>query len=135
MKKPEYKLLYILWALLFALTAGLGLAFPAAEGAGKIALLALSVLFFAPPFVILGRAREAGERKHIRLIRFLALASLVLTVALLMLNIRCTGMGEAVGLALNAALTVVSAPMVCSNFYVVPLFLWGSLLTCTFVKK
>ena len=58
-----------------------------------------------------------------------------MTVALLLLNIRCAGLGEQIGLALNAALTVVSAPMVCSNFYVLPLFLWGALLTGTFVKK
>ncbi len=135
MKSLSYKTLYILWAGLFALTAALGLAFPAAEGAGKIALIAVSVLFFVPPFVILGRAKESGEQKPIRLIRWLSIGSLVLTVALLLLNIRCTGMGESVGLALNAALTVVSAPMVCSNFYVLPLFLWGSLLTGTFVKK
>ena len=39
------------------------------------------------------------------------------------------------GRGLNAALTVVSAPMLCSNFFVLPIFLWGCLLADTFVKK
>ena len=135
MKSLSYKTLYILWAVLFALTAALGLGFPNAGGALRWVLLGVSLLFFAPPFLILGRAKEEGEKTHIRLLRWLTVGSLALTVALLLLNIRCAGMGEALGMALNAALTVVSTPMVCSNFYVLPLFLWGALLTGTFVKK
>ena len=61
--------------------------------------------------------------------------AMVLTVVLLCLNLMSARWSEAVGVALNAALTVVSAPMVCSNFYVLPLFLWGTLLMGTFGKK
>ena len=135
MKSLSYKTLYILWAAMFAVTAALGLGFPDAGGALRWVLLGVSLLFFVPPFLILGRAREEAALWHIRLIRALAAGSLGMTVALLLLNIRCAGLGEQIGLALNAALTVVSAPMVCSNFYVLPLFLWGALLTGTFVKK
>ena len=129
MKKPDYKLLYILWAALFALTAGLGLAFPEAEeGAARWMLLAVSVVFFVPPWMILVRAKADGSKKHVRLIRWLSLASILLTAALLCANLMSAGLSDAMGYALHAALTVVSAPMVCSNLYVVPLFLWGTLL-------
>ena len=132
MKKLSYKTLYTLWAAMFVLTAVLGFVFPTAEGAAaRLALMLVSVLFFLPPWAILGR----GERKHVLLVRYLSVASIVLTVVLLCLNLMSARWSEAVGIALNAALTVVSAPMLCSNFYVLPLFLWGALLMGTFGKK
>ena len=136
MKKLSYKTLYIAWAVLFALTAVLGFIFPQAEGAGaKIALLVIAAVFFLPPWLILRKTRAEGRRFHARLIGFLAAASIVLTAALLVLNLMSPLWGESVGIALNAALVIVSAPMVCSNFYVLPLFLWGMLLAAAFKKK
>ena len=136
MKKLSYKMLYIAWAILFALTAVLGFIFPQAEGAGaKIALLVIAAVFFLPPWVILRKTRAEGRRFHARLIGFLAAASIVLTAALLVLNLMSPLWGEAVGIALNAALVIVSAPMVCSNFYALPLFLWGMLLAAAFKRK
>ena len=135
MKKLSYKMLYIAWAILFALTAVLGFIFPQAEGAGaKIALLVIAAVFFLPPWVILRKTRAEGRRFHARLIGFLAAASIVLTAALLVLNLRSAGLGPALGQALNAALIIVSAPMVCSNFFALPIFLWGCLLADTFRK-
>ena len=136
MKKLSYKTLYSAWAILFALTAVLGFIFPQAEGAGaKIALLVIAAVFFLPPWVILRKTRAEGRRFHARLVGFLAMASIVLTAALLVLNLMSPLWGEAVGIALNAALVIVSAPMVCSNFYALPLFLWGMLLAAAFKKK
>ncbi len=136
MKKLSYKTLYLAWAVMFVLTAALGFAFPAAENtAARWALALTAAAFFLPPWLILSRAKAAGNRHHIRLIRWLCIGSLTLTAVLLVLNLRSAGFGEALGLALNAALTVVSAPMVCSNFFVLPLFLWGTLLADTFRKK
>ena len=136
MKKLSYKPLYILWSMLFALTAVLGLAFPAVENAaGRWALALTAAVFFLPPWLILNKARRENARFHIRLLRWLCIGSLALTAALLCLNLRSAGLGNALGTALNAALTVVSAPMVCSNFFVLPIFLWGCLLADTFRKK
>ncbi|MBQ7099798.1 MAG: hypothetical protein IJO05_08780 [Oscillospiraceae bacterium] len=136
MKKLSYKTLYIAWAILFALTAVLGFVFPNAGGAGaKIALLVIAAVFFLPPWVILRKTRAEGRRFHARLIGFLAMASIVLTAALLVLNLMSPLWGESVGIALNAALVIVSAPMVCSNFYALPLFLWGMLLAAAFKRK
>ena len=136
MKKLSYKTLYIAWSVLFALTAVLGFVFPQAEGAGaKIALLLASAVFFLPPWMILRKCRFEGKRFHAWLIGFLAMASIVLTAVLLVLNLMSPLWNEQIGIALNAALVIVSAPMVCSNFYVLPLFLWGTLLAAAFRKK
>ena len=136
MKKLSYKTLYLLWAAMFALTVVLGLAFPAAgSAAARWALALTAAAFFLPPWLILSRAKSEENRHHIRLIRWLCVASLSMTAVLLVLNLRSADSGEAVGLALNTALTVVSAPMVCSNFFVLPIFLWGCLLADTFRRK
>ena len=136
MKKLSYKMLYIAWAMLFALTAVLGFIFPQAEGApAKIALLVIAAVFFLPPWLILGRSRAEGRRFHARLVGFLAAASIVLTATLLVLNLMSPLWNEQIGIALNAALVLVSAPMVCSNFYVLPLFLWGTLIAEAFFRK
>lgn len=135
MKKLSYPILYTLWASMFLLTAALGLLFPEASGADRWALMAVSVIFFVPPWMILHRAKAEQNQNHIRLIRYLALASVGLTAVLLVLNLKSAGHGESMGRALNAALSVVSAPMMCSNLFVLPIFLWGTLLTDTFVKK
>ena len=136
MKKTAYTALYILWAAMFALTAVLGFLFPEVESsAGRTALVLTSALFFVPPWLILARAKAAGEIHHVRLVRYIALASVLLTLVLLVVNLRSAGLGEAMGAALNAALIVVSAPMVCSNFFVLPIFLWGTLIMGSFTKK
>ena len=136
MKNISYKLLYIAWAAMFALTALLGLLLPEAQGTAlRVVLALISALFFLPPALILIRARKRGDRFHIWMIRWLSLFSIGLTAALLCLNLMSARWGEAVGLGLHAALTIVSAPMVCSNFYVLPLFLWGTVLMAAFQRR
>lgn len=131
--KFDYKVLYALWAAMFVLTAVLGFLFPSVEEpAGRLPLQIATGAFFLPPWAIMTKAKLAEEDKHIKVVRNLALTSVGLTVVLLCANMLSAGMGEAVGNALNAALTIVSAPMVCSNFYVMPLFLWGTLLMGSF---
>jgi hypothetical protein len=135
MKKLSYKTLYIAWAVLFVVTAALGFAFPSAMGAGLMLLRLAAVLFFLPPAWILVRAKKTGNRFHVGLIRWLSLASIVLTGVLLVLNFSSVLWSEAVGSALYAALVVVSAPMLCANHYALSLFLWGALLAGTFYRK
>ena len=49
------KVLFVLWGVLFILCAGLGF-MPEPQGALKILMTALSVLFFLPPAVLLYRS-------------------------------------------------------------------------------
>ena len=136
MKKLSYKTLYMAWALMFAVTAALGFLVPETDSVpGRMALAAVTGLFFVPPWVILARAKGEENRHHILLIRWLSLASVVLTAVLLVLNLKSAGLSDAMGRALNAALAVVSAPMLCSQFFVLPIFLWGCLIADTFRKK
>ena len=136
MKKLSYKTLYIAWAVMFALTAVLGFLFPAAQnGWARFALGLAAAVFFLPPWAIVVKAKKENARFHSRLVGILAASSLAWTLALLVLNLLSVTWSAAVGNALYAALVIVSSPMICSNLYVLPLFLWGTLLTGAFSKK
>ena len=133
--KLSYKTLYVLWAGMFVLTAALGFLFPnVTDMTEKLPLQLATGAFFIPPWAIMTKANAEGTDKHIKIVRNLSLSSITATCVLLVLNIYSAGMGEAVGNALNAALTIISAPLVCSNFYVMPLFLWGTLLMGAFSR-
>ena len=136
MKKLSYKTLYIAWAVMFALTAVLGFLFPAAQnGWARFALGLAAAVFFLPPWAIVVKAKKENARFHSRLVGILAASSLAWTLALLVLNLLSVTWSESLGNALYAALVIVSSPMVCSNLYVLPLFLWGTLLTGAFFSK
>ncbi len=129
MVKYDYKVLYLLWAAMFVLTAVLGFLYPSVEEpAGRFPLQLATGAFFLPPWTILTKARLENATKHVHVVRNLAIVSLGSTVVLLCANMLSAGHGEALGNALQAALTIVSAPLVCSNFYLMPLFLWGTLM-------
>ncbi len=127
--KLDYKLLYLLWAVMFVVTAVLGFLYPSVKApAERFPLQLAAGAFFLPPWAILTKAKVQENVKHVHLVRNLTVLSLAATVALLCANMMSVGMSEQVGNALHAALTIVSAPLVCSNFYLMPLFLWGTLL-------
>ena len=123
----SYKALYSLWAVMFALTAALGFV-SAPEGVLKFVLQALAAVFFVPAWMILTRAKKEGNAHHKYVVRNICLVSLGSTVVLLALNLMSVNWSEAVGNGLHAALTVVSAPMICGGTYILSLFLWGCLL-------
>ena len=117
----NHKLLFALWGVLFIICAGLGIM---PEGTYPV----LSVLFFLPPAVMLYRAAQKRDRACVRLICALAALSLVLTLALLVGNVLSVSASEWVGTALYYLLVIVSAPMVCSGYWALSLFLWACLL-------
>ena len=136
MKTLSYKTLYVLWAAMFVLTAVLGFVFPtAANLAARLVLALIAAVFFLPPWMILGKAKSEGNRFHVRLVGFLAVSSIVLTVLVMILNIMSPLWSEAVGIALNAAFIIVSTPMFASNYYALSLFLWGTLIAEAFFRK
>lgn len=123
----SYTALYSIWGVLFALTAAAGFV-PFSEGAVGCIMKILAVMFFVPGWLILFKAKREEDRRHRAIVRNLCLASLISTLLLLVLNLLSAGWPEAVGNGLHAALTVISAPMVCGNAYILSLFLWGCLL-------
>lgn len=134
--KLKYNSLYWIWAILFALTALLGLLFPNVENtAGQIALLMITVLFFLPPWLILAKAKQEASLHHVRIVRYLSIASLAATLVFFCAGIFSVRFSETVGNILHILMTIVCAPLVCSNFYVLPMFLWATLLVGSFGKR
>ncbi len=113
------KLLFVLWGVLFILCAGLGFV-PEQTGL----MTAVSLLFFLPPALLLWN----GNRNTALLIRNLSMLSLGITLVTLILNFVLAVSSETMGNILHAVLTVVSAPMICSGYWVLSLFLWACLL-------
>lgn len=123
------RVLFILWGVLFVLCAGLGF-LPEPRGGLKILMTALAVLFFLPPAVLLYRA----DRDTALLVRNLSLLSLGITLITLILNFVLAVSAETLGNILHYILVVVSAPMICSGYWVLSLFLWACLLMASLKK-
>ena len=127
------KILYGCWAGLYILCVGLG-TIEEPAGLGKAVMVLLSVLFFLPGAMLLHDGQRAGDRKAVRRIRWIALGSLVLTLALLVANFCAVHASEAVGQALYDILLLVSAPMICSQYWMLSMFLWACLLFASLKK-
>ena len=119
--------LFVLWGVLFAVCAGLGFV-PQPTGALKWLLGLLGLLFFAPPVLLLARAKESGDRAVAALVRNLSVASLVLTLLALVGNVLSLLGGVTLGNVLNAVLAIVSTPMFCSQIWVLSIFCWAFLM-------
>ena len=120
--------LYILWAGLFALCAGLGFV-PNPSVSGKTLMTLLSVAFFIPPAILLYRADKEKDTHTLHLIRNFSALSLLLTAVLLVANFLTVLRSEWLGDLVHGMLVVVSSPMVCSGYWALSLFLWACLLT------
>ena len=127
MQTRSYKTLYILWAMLFVLTAGLSFV-PNPTGIALLALRVLAVAYFLPPWLLLLLARRDGAYVHTRRIRRIAAGWLVLALVLLCANIASVNASEGVGTALHALMAVVCAPLACGDYYALPLFFYATLL-------
>ena len=118
---------YTVWAAMFVLCAGLGF-IPEPAGFGKALLILMTLGFFLIPGWFLNWLDKRGNRLHIRIVRNLAVASLGLTLALILINFAAFMAPEAVGNLLHILLIIVSTPMVCGQYWVLSLFLWACLL-------
>jgi hypothetical protein len=118
---------FTVWAGMFILTAGLGF-IPNPQGGLKFLLIAMSLGFFLPPAFLLRHAETRGEKQTIETVRNLAVCSLVLTFVLIVANFFSLMASTAVGNALYVILTIVSAPMICSQYWMVSLFGWACLM-------
>ena len=122
--------LFALWGFLFVLCAGLGF-IPEPEGLLGFVLSGMSVLFFLPPALLYLDARREGDRNTLKLLRNLSAASLLGTAGLLIANFLTLAAPEILGSLLYIVFLIATAPMVCSGYWLLPLFLWACLgITC-----
>lgn len=121
------KKLYIAWAVLYGICAVLGFIHEP-EGVLAGVMVTLSLLFFLPPAILLYRAIPREQWGTVRAVRNLSIASLALTLVMLVLNFLSLGASDAAGYVLYGLLIIVSSPMVCGQAWVVSLFLWACLL-------
>ena len=124
---------YSVWAGIYILCAGLSF-IPEPGGFLKFLMIALSLAFFIPPACLLYRAKQEGDNFTVKLVRNLSLASLSLTVLVLIVNLLTFMAPEAVGNFLYVLLVLVSVPMVCGQYWVLGLFCWACLLMVSLKK-
>ncbi len=128
------KLLYIVWAVLYCVCVGLGFVKDPTAGE-KVFLITLSIGFFVPPFWLYFLAKKENSRKTVLVLRLICISILALTLLFLVLTFLSVKFSDRAGMVLGVLLTMFSAPMVCSQVWVLPLFLWAVLLMLTLQKS
>ena len=127
MKWTKQIMLYVVWACMYILCICLGmLADP--QGLLKVLLAMVAAGFFVPGFMLVIRALRKEDRKQLRWLRIIAIASLSLTVLSLVGSFLAVNAGETVGNILHGILVFVSVPMLCGQYWAMSLFLWACLL-------
>ena len=121
------KTLYLIWGGLFILCGLLGF-IPEPAGFLKGLMVALSVLFFVPGWILLRR----GQAKTVGV---LGAVSLSVTLFLLVLNLLSGRAVQAAGDFLYGLLVFFSAPMICGQSYALSMFLWAMLLMATLTRS
>ena len=132
-KRKEW-ILYAIWLCLYILCVGLGTV-EEVEGVGKVLFVLTALIFFIPGIMLLMLGRKEKNKKMILRVRIVSLCSIVLTVIVFSANVMAVAASGNAGVLLNDLLNLVSAPMFCSQYWVLSIFCWGCLLSTSFVKK
>ena len=119
--------LAITWAFLYGVTAAAGF-IPNPSKTVAFVMMLLTVAFFVPAGILLYRAVRQEDRRLLTIIRNLCFASLGGTLFLLVVNLLTFKLSNAAGLVLHWLLVLVSAPMICSQLWIIPLFAWAVML-------
>ena len=126
------RILYIAWAVMYAICAALGF-YGEAEGFGKVLFVLTALIFFLPGIGLLVLGYREKNKGILRRVRIIAAVSLVLTLIFLVANVAVAA-AETTNKLLHVLLVLVSAPMLCGQYWAVSLFLWACLLFATFTK-
>lgn len=134
MKNWKYWLLYGSWLWLYLLCAGLAhITTPTQPQSVAMTLSAL--IFFVPGVFLLVGGLRRKDQKQLRILQWICIGSLALTLVFLVANVLSALAPEIVGNVLYEILIFVSVPMVCSRYWALSLFLWACLLLTTFVGR
>lgn len=118
--------LLLIWGILYIACVLFGF-LPEPSGALKAFMILLSIGFFIPPVLLL-------RRGNARLVRNFSIGSLVITLVFIIVNFMSYDSSKTVGNVLYGFLNVVSAPMICSQYWIVSLFLWACLMVASMGK-
>lgn len=124
------KKLYAAWGTMYILSAGLGFIHNP-NGLMKAIMVMLMVAHFVPGFLLLYK----GDPRDRQLVRNLSIASLAATLVVLVANVLSIRCSEAVGNVLYSILVIVSAPMVCGQYWAISMFFWACLMITAITKK
>ncbi len=127
------KVLYCLWVILYAICAALGF-MGEVFGIARVFLVMLAFAFFVPGAWLLILGHQQKNKKLLRRVRLVSAISLVLTLGLLVANVASVHASETLGKILHILLVLVSAPMLCGQYWIMSLFLWACLLFASFLK-
>ena len=125
--KPKH--LWLAWLYLFVLCAALGF-IPEPYGLVKALLVIAAICFFIPGGLLLAN----GGRKTAKKIMLISGLSLVLTMVLIILNFASALMPEFWGSFFYILMGILTAPMLCGQFWVLSLFGWACLLAAGMFK-
>lgn len=128
------KILFCVWLCFYAICAGLGHISEPTD-TQTLALLAMALIFFIPGVILLVDALRARDEKTLLQLRWISILSLGLTLVLLVANVISALASETVGNVLYEILIFVSVPMVCSQQWLLSMFLWACLLFATLLGR
>lgn len=120
-------ILQAIWAGMFILCGVLGF-LPPQEGANRVLLVILAVLFFAAPGWLIWVSFEKKDTATLKRVRLLSVISLAGTLVLLVANMMSVLAPGWLGDLLYYVLVIVSTPMICGHYWVLSLGLWAALL-------
>ena len=118
---------------MYAICAGIGF-IPAPQGIAQGIMIFFSLVFFLPPAILFHRATGKKDKETFKILRNLSLTWLITATVALCINILSVGASALVGNILYYILILVTAPMVCGQFWVMSLFLWACLLIASWTK-
>ena len=124
------KNLYRIWILLYALCVWLGTV-KENQGMNRVMLVLAALLFFVPAVLLVIKALREKEYKILKRLRWIAIGSLGLTTLALVGNFLSAVGSDQLGTVLHYVLLVVSAPMMCAQYWALSIFLWACLLMVT----
>ena len=125
------KILWIFWGIAYLICTVCGF-FTVAPGLVYWLFILLSLGFFVPPGMLIYDAVQNQQWQTLRIIRNLSLISLGLTVAAILLNFMAFQASKEWGMVLYWLLLLVSAPMACSQVWILGMFGWACLLMVCF---
>ena len=132
--KVKELILYAAWLCLYILCVGLGTV-QEVNGIGKALFILTALIFFVPGICLLAMGIGEKNRKMVLRVRIVAICSLALTVLVFCVNVWAAVAAPDLGSFLHDLLNLVSAPMFCSQYWILSIFCWGCLLSGSFMKK